>query len=176
MDFKVTEIINHPTEEVYLTYRDRLPLLVPYLPNVDQVEVVESEQTDEGLRLLNRWIVTGSIPRSVRPFFKGKRLSYLDHARWSDAESLVRWRLEIGLFPDAVSCSGVNYFGAGAAPDTTEVSLTGALTVDLARIAGVPRIFRGLAPKIESFVLDRIKPNLSSVTRAVEQYLDEQKS
>ena len=80
MDFKVTEIINHPHEEVYLTYRDRLPQLVPYLPNVDDVEVLEDEDTEEGKRLLNRWIVSGSIPRTVRPFFKDKRLSYLDRA------------------------------------------------------------------------------------------------
>ena len=173
MDFKVTEIIKHPPEEVYLTYRDRLPQLVPYLPNVDLVEVMEKEQTEDGLRLLNRWTVTGSIPRTVRPFFKGKRLSYLDRALWNDEESLVRWSIEIGLFPNAVSCGGVNYFRPGAAPGTTEVSLTGALTVDLARIGGVPRIFHGIAPKIESFVLDRVKPNLSSVTGAVAQYLDD---
>ncbi len=175
MDFEITEIIHHPTEEVYLTYRDRLPSLVPYLPNVDEVEVVEREELDQGPRLLNRWCVTGSIPRSVRPFFKGKRLTYLDHARWSDEESLVRWSLEIGLFPDAVGCGGTNFFRQGSSPGTTEVSLTGALTVDLSKVAGVPRFFHGLAPKIESFVLDRIRPNLSSVTRAVEQYLDAEK-
>ena len=176
MEFKVTEIIRHPTEEVYLTYRDRLPQLVPYLPNVDLVEILEKEETDEGPRLLNRWTVTGSIPRTVRPFFKGKRLSYLDRARWNDEESLVHWNIEIGLVPDAVACGGINYFRAGAAPGTTEVSLTGALTVDLSRMAGVPRIFYGIAPKIESFVLDRVKPNLSSVTRAVAQYLDEREA
>lgn len=173
MDFKVTEIIKHPTAAVYATYRDRLVQLVPYLPNVDSVEILEQEQTDKGLRLLNRWNVSGSIPRSVRSFFKGKQLSYLDHADWSDGESLVRWRLVIGVFPDAVHCSGTNYFKAGSRPDTTEVSLTGTLIVDLSKVKGVPRIFHGLAPKIESFVLDRIKPNLSSVTHAVAQYLDE---
>lgn len=175
MDFEITEIIHHPTDEVYLTYRDRLPELVPYLPNVDEVEVLEREELEGGLRLLNRWCVSGSIPRTVRPFFKGKQLSYLDHARWNDEESLVQWRLEIGLFPDAVGCSGTNYFRQGTRPGSTEVSLTGALTVDLSRVAGVPRIFHGIAPKIESFVLDRIRPNLSSVTRAVAQYLDDKK-
>lgn len=174
MEFKVIEHIKHPTEAVYLTYRDRLDDLVPYLPNVDHIDTMEREDNEQGPRLLNKWNVSGALPRTVRPFFKESTLSYLDHAQWNDAENLVNWRLEIGVFPEAVSCGGVNYFRPGSQPDTTDVVLTGDLSVDLARVKGVPRLLRRLAPTVERFVLERIKPNLSSVTHAVARFLDEQ--
>ncbi len=171
MDFKVSEIINHPLEKVYETYRDKLPDLVPYMPNVDDI-VVESREDMEGeVKLVNRWKVSGSIPRAVRPFFSDNMLSYADHAHWVEAERVVHWFFEIGAFPEAVDCRGTNYFmpsGDGA----TEVQLTGTLTVDLAKMRGVPRLLHRLAPKVESFVLERVKPNLSAVTNAVTRYLD----
>lgn len=64
------------------------------------------------MRLLNKWTVSSAIPRVVRPFFNEGAVTDKDHARWEDAASLGRWRFE-GLFPDAVECSGANYFREG---------------------------------------------------------------
>ena len=169
MDFKVSEIINHPINNVYEVYRDMLPDLVPYLPNVDDIVVEQREEADGRVKMLNRWKVNGSIPRAVRPFFNDKMLSYADHADWVDADRLVNWHLVIGAFPEAVKCGGTNYF-----KEPGEVLLTGELTVDLSKIRGVPRLLRRLSPTVEKFVLELVKPNLSAVTSAVARYLDEQ--
>ena len=100
-------------------------------------------------------------------------MTYRDHARWVDADSLVRWRFEVGLFPDAVDCSGVNYFRAGPGAAVTEVTLTGRLQIDLSRVRGVPRLLHRFAPKVEQFVLRLVRPNLVEVTKAVGQFLDD---
>jgi hypothetical protein len=172
MELNVTEVIHHPLEQVYLTYRDRLVELVPYLPNVDSVEVLEREPLADGLRLLNRWKVNGAVPRVARPFFSESMATYLDHARWRDADRAVDWRFEIGVVAEAVNCQGCNFFRAGA-PGSTEVALTGRLTIDLARVRGVPRLLHGLAPTVEKFILNLVRPNLVAVCRAVGRLLDD---
>ena len=173
MDFNVPQTINHPLDMVYVAYRDRLADMVPYLPNVDELRVESREQTERGIALVNFWKVSGGLPRAVRPLFKEGAMTYLDHADWDDAEQRVRWWFEMGMFPEAVDCRGVNYFRPGPTEGTTIVELTGALTVDLAKVRGVPRFLRGLAPKVESFVIGRVKPNLTSVGAAVGRFLDE---
>jgi hypothetical protein len=175
MEFEVGDLIHHPLEQVYLAYRDRLLELVPFLPNVDSVEILEREPVTDGVRLLNRWRVSGSIPRVARPFFSEQMTTYLDHARWRDAERLVEWRFEIGVVPEAVDCRGTNRFRPGAAPGTTEVSLAGRLAIDLAKVRGVPRLFHGLAPRVEEFILGRVRPNLVAVSRAVGKLLDHER-
>lgn len=173
MDFKVSEIINHPLEQVFAVYRDEMASLVPYMPNVDDIEVVDRQEMDGEVKLINRWKVSGSIPRAVRPFFSDDMLSYLDHAHWLEAERTVSWFFELNALGDAVDCRGINYFKPGSKEGTTELILTGALKVDLAKVRGVPRLLRRLAPTVESFVLERVKPNLSGVADAVERYLNE---
>ena len=175
MEFNVSEIVHHPLEQVYVTTRDRLLELVPYLPNVDAVETLEREPLSDGVRLLNRWKVSGAVPRLARPFFSDKMATYLDHARWRDADRAVDWRFEIGVCAQAVDCHGQNFFRAGSTPGTTEVALTGHLDIDVARIRGVPRLFHGLAPHVERFVLGLVRPNLVAVSRAVGRLLDDQR-
>lgn len=172
MEFSISDILEFPQQQVYITYRDRLPELVPYMENVDDLKVVQrDDEVAGGPKLVNRWKVNGSIPRAVRPFFSDKMLTYLDHAQWDDEQFLVHWYFEIGVFPDAVECSGTNYFKPGPRPESTEVTLTGALKVDLSKVRGVPRFLHRLAPKVEKFVLGRVRPNLGSVTQAVARFL-----
>jgi hypothetical protein len=173
MEFRIAEIIRHPRERVYCAYRNHLTDLVSYLPNVDSIETLEREQTDQGIRMLNRWKINAAIPRVVRPFLHEKMMTYLDQANWLDQEHKVNWRNEIGLFPEAIDCHGTNFFNEGPHPDTTEVALTGRLDIDLSGIRGVPRMLHGFAPKVESFILNLVRPNLVAVARAVGRFLDE---
>lgn len=173
MEFRVAEIIRHPRERVYSVYRNHLEDLVPYLPNVERIEIVEREQTDLGIRMLNRWQINVAIPRLMRPILHKRMMTYLDHANWLDGEHKVEWRNEIGLFPKAINCHGTNYFNLGLDPETTEVALSGRLDIDLSEIRGVPRMLYGLAPKAESFILNLVRPNLVAVARAVGRFLDE---
>jgi hypothetical protein len=173
MEFKIIELLKHSPDKVYQTYRDRLPDLVPYLPNVDVIERLERQETPGGVKHVFRWKVSGAIPRAVRPFFSDKMMTYLDRNEWFDEVKRVDWRFEIGIFPDAVDCHGTNFFTAGKEPGTAEIALTGFLNIDLAKVKGVPRLLHGLASTVEKFLLDQVRPNLMAVTKAVGQYLDE---
>ncbi|MFH1130785.1 MAG: hypothetical protein V1754_05580, partial [Pseudomonadota bacterium] len=84
MDFRIVEKVGHPLKDVYLTYRDHLSELAPYLPNVDKIEAVEREESEGQVKLVNRWHVSAAVPRVLRPFFRTEQLSYLDHAVWKD--------------------------------------------------------------------------------------------
>ena len=172
MQFKIAEVVRHPLEKVYRTNRDHLVDLVPYMPNVDSIEILEAGETANGIRRVYRWKVSGAVPLAVRPFFNDKMLTYLDRNEWFDDARRVDWRFEIGMFAEAVSCHGSNHFTAGPAPDTTEIALTGRLDIDLGKVRGVPRFLHGLASTVENFVLENVRPNLVAVAVAVGRFLD----
>jgi hypothetical protein len=175
MEFKIAELIRHPLEKVYRTNRDHLADLVPFMPNVDDIEVLERAETPTGVRLVNRWKVSGAVPRVARPFFGEKMLTYLDRAEWHNEASRVDWKFEIGMFPDAVDCHGSNYFTAGKEAETTELVLQGWLNIDLGKVRGVPRLLQGLASTVESFVIGQVRPNLAAVAVAVGKFLDQRR-
>lgn len=171
MEFRISQLLPHPLDAVYSTYRDRLPELALDLPNVDGVDVLERHQLPEGMRLVNRWRVSAAVPRAARPFFKADRLSYLDHAAWTDREFRVDWRFEVGLFPEAVDCQGTHYFSARE-DGGTEVLFTGDVRIDMARVRGVPRFLHRLHNKVEGYLLRQLQPNLLAIGDAVRRLLD----
>jgi hypothetical protein len=100
-------------------------------------------------------------------------LRWDDFAEWDDAAKHVNWRLNIPAFPDQVRCSGRNAFFADG-PNATRVILTGDLQINMKKMPGVPRILAGrIAPKLESFIVMLITPNLEKVNQSIERYLDD---
>ena len=175
MDIRSVERIGHPVDEVYTTFRDRLPEITRYIPNVDRIEVVEREELGTGrLRLLNHWYAIGEIPAVARSILKPEMLSWKDHARWDDDALHVEWELETHFFTEAVSCRGVNAFQA-VGDDETEVALSGTLELDLAAIPMVPRLLRTkVSSEVERFVVALIQPNLANAVIGVRRFLDAQ--
>jgi hypothetical protein len=156
---------------VFAAYRDKLPELVPYLPNVRGITVVS--RTDEGpiARLLNRWKGGGDIPAAVRKFLSEDLLEWDDHATWDAEKFIVNWRTVVPAFKDAVDSSGRNLFDE-LGPTSTRYRIEGELKVDAGKIRGVPRFLSGtISPVVETFLVGAIKPNLVSVAKGIEQYL-----
>lgn len=166
--------IHHPIARVYPAYRDRLPEIAAYMPDIREIRVMEREELPGGLRLLNLWIPSRQPPRAVAGFIKPEWLQWEDHAVWSDAETAVDWRIALPGLPDRVRCSGRNAFSE-AGPGQTRVRLTGDLRIDAERFPGVPTLLaRRAAPAIERFIVDLITPNLSRVNQSLEAWLDAQ--
>ena len=117
--------------QVFATYRDKLPDLVPYLPNVRGITVVS--RADEGAvtRLLNRWKGGGEIPAAVRKFLSEDLLEWDDHAIWDQDKFTTQWRTVVPAFKDAVDASGWNYFEE-LGPKSTRYKIVGELKVDAA--------------------------------------------
>lgn len=171
--FKFDQVIRHPRPLVFETYRDKLPELVPYLPNCDRIDVLERQQLEDGrIKLKNHWFGNVKVPRAARRFVKEELMSWYDHATWDPEAFTVDWIFELLVFTEAATCAGKNFFEVVDA-GTTRYVLTGELNLDLDRMPFVPRMFRGLAPRIEQWLINGVQPNLQSIGAAVGQYLDD---
>jgi hypothetical protein len=165
--------IHHPIELVYQCYRDRLPQIAPYTPDIKEIIVRSREDTDVGPKIHNVWVADREIPKVVAGLIKPEMLQWDDFAQWNNQAQHVDWRLNIPSFPDQVQCSGRNAFFPDG-PNATRVVLSGDLQINVKNIPGVPRILAGrLTPKIESFIVKLITPNLEKVNQSLEQFLDE---
>jgi hypothetical protein len=173
VQFRFEQIIPHPRQLVYETYRDKLPELVPYLPNCDRIEVISREDLADGaVKLRNLWHANVKVPRAARRFVKDELMSWYDDALWLPDAWAVDWRFELRVFTEAASCGGHNRFEIVDAVSTRYV-LSGQLDLNLSKLPFVPRMFRGLAPRIEQWIIDAVQPNLESIGEAVGRYLDE---
>lgn len=163
-----------PRADIFRVYRDKLPDLVPYLPNVRGITVVT--RTDEGpiSKLVNHWKGGGEIPGAVRKFLSDDLLEWDDHATWDAEKFTTQWRTIVPAFKDAVDATGWNYYEE-LSPNSTRYKIVGELKVDASKVRGVPKFLAGtISPMIESFLVGSIKPNLVSVAKGVEQFLRKQ--
>jgi hypothetical protein len=171
MKLEADSRISFPRALVYSTYRDRLPQLVPHLPDIKEIVVKNREEVGPGItKLLNLWIGKAEVPKVAQSIIKPDMVQWLDHATWNENEWSVEWRVETKMFTDNIRCSGKNRFVEenGA----TKLELRGELEIDLKGVPGVPRFLAGtIAPQVEKFVIALLKPNLMSVAGGIQSFL-----
>ncbi|MFT4627213.1 MAG: hypothetical protein ACI8PZ_005894 [Myxococcota bacterium] len=167
-------LIAHPRDAVYQAYRDRLPEIAAYIPDIKQIIIHSRAESAAGVDLHNEWVADSEIPAVAKSLIKPEHLRWDDFAKWNDAGSYVDWTIKTRVFTDSVTCSGRNTFledGAGR----TRVKLTGNLTIALKDIRGVPSFLaKRMAPQIEAFIVKLITPNLEQVNRSIGTFLDAQ--
>lgn len=176
MEINASSLIRHPRERVYRAYRDELPKIIAFVPNVEAVNVLSRKESPDGQRvsLHNEWIGRSEIPKVAQGLVKPEMLRWDDFAEWDEAKQEVRWELKIRMFTEKMRCSGYNRFFVEG-PGLTRVHLTGTLDIDLRDIPGVPRFLASsIAPQVEKFIITLIKPNLEQVNDAIGRYLDSQ--
>jgi hypothetical protein len=172
MDFRIENNLSHSVEKVFDAYRDRLPELVPFLAEIEKIEVLDRKEEGGKTYITNRWHAKSStVPAVARPFMPDKALYWIDHAIWDPKARTCEWRYEISVLPGAVQCGGVNYFHEKAGGGS-RFEITGKLELDLAKLH-VPFFLRGAGPKIEQWLVGRIRPNLEAVGGAVEKWLSQ---
>ena len=164
--------IAHPLADVYEAYRDQLPKIAEYIPDIKEIRVQSREKSSDGVTIHNLWVAERDLPRMIKGVVKPEMMQWDDFAEWNDAENYVAWRLVIPAFKKQVQCEGRNSFFADG--DGTRVVLTGELHIKLENVPGVPKFMaKKLAPKIEEFIVNLITPNLKQVNTSLGQYLDE---
>src|SRR5260370_28178002 len=67
-------------ELVFVAYRDELPKLLPYLPNVRRIEVTSRKENGPVVELVNEWRGGGGIPPGGRPAPRQSRAPLARHA------------------------------------------------------------------------------------------------
>ena len=173
MDIDVRDTLAHPRERVWSAYRDELPELVDYLPNVKGIECLSREEPEPGLVLLeNQWVAEGDIPSVAQRFIKPEMLRWSETVRWDQNKWICSWEIHPAFFTDNVTVRGdTSYADAGG--DRTEVHIQGLLKVDVRGVRGVPRLLVGTVNKaVEKLVGTLILPNLRRLNSSLGTYLD----
>ena len=164
--------IPFPRPLVYTTYRDKLIELVPYLPNVRQIEVKSCREEDGLTHFVNEWHGGGEIPVLARAILSEAMLSWTDYATWNNFDFTTEWQIKTHVFTEAAHCVGKNCFlesGSG-----TQVVCRGQLTIDPKQITGVPQFLAGrVGQTVEDFLISRVEPNLLQISEGVRQYLEQ---
>ncbi|WP_373047339.1 hypothetical protein [Vulgatibacter sp.] len=173
MELRTEAIIDHPRDVVFRVYRDKLPDLIPYLPNVRGIEVKSRSEKGPVVELVNVWHGGGDIPAAVRSILSDSVLSWTDYAEWNEDEHSCKWRSESHSFKEAVDSRGKNLF-VEQGPNRMVIRIEGRIDVDAAKVPGVPRLIAGKAGKlIEGFLIKQVQDNLQEVARGVGRYLRE---
>lgn len=173
MQLNATAEIPFPIQQVYEVYRDKLPELVPYLPNIREIVVQRRTEDGQVVKLLNRWKGGGEIPSAIRSVLSEKMLEWDDEATWDASQLTTQWRITVPTFKEAFRAEGRNRFEP-MGPERTRFLIEGELSVDGGKIPGVPKLVgRTLAPVAERFLVGAIRPNLLEVSKGVERYLRE---
>lgn len=171
MRIEADAVIPFPREAVFRVYRDELPQVAAFIPNVRSIEVRARAEEGSTLRLHNVWHGGGDIPAAVRAVVDEKVLSWDDFAAWDAGTLEASWTIRTHAFTDAVSCSGRTRILA-VGEGKSRVELTGQFAIDARKVAGVPAILAGSIGKtVEGFLARQITANLAATTDAVSRYL-----
>jgi len=173
MKIEGTEKLTHPAALVFATLRDKTPDLAAYMPNIEQVEVLEREEKPPLTHLHNRWQGSSrDVPAVIRPFVKKELVAWHDYATWNADGHECTWRIEAMVGKECFSCAGRTTIVAEGDPRCV-FTLAGELRVDPDHVPGVPRFLaRRLQEPLERFIANAIRPNLTSIAGAVQKYLD----
>lgn len=171
-----TRKLTHPATLVFETLRDRTPELVEILPNIESVEVLSREEDPPVVHLYNKWYgAEGDVPKVVRPFIKKELLSWFDRAAWNEEALECKWLIEAVLAREIFSCSGHTVI-TPEDNDQCVFLLEGELQIDPDKIPGLPKFLaRKLKNPVERFIANAMRPNLTNIASAVQEYLDGQR-
>lgn len=171
MNFEVIDKVPYPLDDVFTTMRDKLVDLVPFLPDVKNIELVERKDLENGnVKIVNNWYAEDNIPKALKSLIKAEQLGWVDYAEWDTEKKKVYWNLEMMFFKEYVTVKGENTFTGD--DKTTTITLSGDLSLDLAKHPMVPKLLaKSITKQVEKVVLALVKPNLVKVNRGIEKHL-----
>jgi hypothetical protein len=177
MQFSFEEIIPGPIDRVYALLRDRLTDLVPYLEAVDEIQVLERDESEPGrIKIVNLWQGnTRMMPLIARPFVTKAMSRWRDHALWVERDFTIEWWFEPEKFSRLFTCQGKDHFD-DLGDGTTRFRITGDLVVYADRVPGVTtKMAAKLGPVIEKWAIAKVKPNLMQVPHALRGFFAEER-
>lgn len=176
MKLESKDIIPRSREEVYNVLKNDLEKLVPYMPNVKRIEMVDRTEKGQGqTAITNHWYADAEIPTIAKKFIKEDLLSWKDKALWHDNDFLVEYTLESFWGNDIYDATGKNVMKA-LGPNKTELTLTCDLVIHPDKVPGVPKfLVKKVLPAIEGLIKRILQPNLTSLGKGLNSYFNAQK-
>jgi hypothetical protein len=170
MLIQTTSVVPFPRSLVYVTFRDRLVELVPYLPQVRSITVKSRREEGAQVHSTNEWQGTGEIPPLLRPWLSDDLLKWTEYNIWNNTEFTLQWRIETHAFSKAFHYAGENLFLEE--DGQTIIESQGQLWVEPQQLQGIPSPLRNkVAQMAEKFLGKRMEPNQLQIAEGVCHYL-----
>ncbi len=168
MKINVSDELPLPAEEVFLLIRDRMPELVPYLHDIEDIIVTERVDDGDSVRIVNLW--RGSldkVPSPVMKFVKPDLATWNDHAVWTTADRTATWRLEPRVGAKIFECEGTTRI-VEIDDGRCRLVLDIDLNIHPERVPGVPRLLaRRFGGRVEGFIAGLLTPNMKNLAGSV---------
>jgi len=173
MEIRSETRLHHPVQRVFEAYRDRMPEVAAFVPDIREIVVLKREEDGDRVALHNEWVSDRDVPKVASKIIKPEHLRWDDYATWTASDLRCEWVIKMREFTDAVDCKGQTQLYEDG--DGTRVVLHGNLQIDLRDVPGVPGFLgKRLAPQIEKFIVSLITPNLERTNAAIGRFLDAQ--
>jgi len=175
MKIIVSEPLPLSADEAFYLIRDDMPSLVPYLYDVERIEVIDRKEDGETINLVNMWYGDmDKIPRPVRRFIKRELVTWKDYATWTTHDRCSRWRLEPRIGAKVFECSGTSQLTEDGETCLLEMNIN--LQIYPERVPGVPKILaRKFRPQIENAIEKQVSPNLKGLASSIRRYVEAKK-
>jgi len=172
MKIIVSEPLPLSADEAFYLIRDDMPSLVPYLYDIERIEVVERTEEGDTIRLVNMWYGDmAKIPRAVRKFIKRELVTWKDYATWTTHDRCSRWRLEPSIGVGVFECAGSTTLTEDG--DTCLLEMDINLEIYPEKVPGVPKLLaRRFRPQIEAVIEKQVSPNLRNLALSVRRYVE----
>ncbi len=164
------EIIAKPIDQVFKLVRDDLAKLVPYMPNINKIDVKSRKENGDVLELVNHWFAKADMPSLLKKFINPDIFSWKDTAIWRNKDFCVDYKLESFLANDLFDAHGTNTFKS-VGDNKTELVVSCHITIYPEKVPGVPRLLaKQITPAIESLLEKILAPNMTSLGKGLNDY------
>lgn len=171
--FKNIIMVQQPLDIVWLTIRDQISELVPYLDDVAAIDTQQRREDEHNIvHLVNMWRADVSVPKVAAGIIDPSKLAWLDFASWEPMQHLCRWRIEPQFFAKRINCQGETRYETAMGGRGTRITFEGDITIDAGDLPGVPGFMQhSVSNAVESFVTTLIPKNFRKVTDALSELL-----
>ena len=177
MKLEHRDLIPANADQIYGIVKNQLPDLVPYLPSVQKIELLEHKILPNNKeQIINHWFADIDIPSILTKFINKDLLSWKDTAIWDPKNLKVDYTLESFIANDLFEATGCNQF-IEKNQNEMELLVSCEVLLNADKIPGVPKLMKKtVTPIMEGLIEKMIQPNLKSLGQGLKLFLSEKSS
>ena len=169
--FNMKEPLPCTAREVFERTLSNFDEYAKFTPNVTRAEVLSREKTGENREKITvRVFAEGWLPPLARAIFNQKEVDWKEFYDVDKEKLTADWKVETPMFTEYIDCKGTS--SCHDAPGGSEVIITGAMSIGLPPIKGVPvqlvrTIFSTIEPFIGKMVITNMKKYFYNIRRCM---------
>jgi hypothetical protein len=173
--FKTLIVAKHAPDLVWKTVRDRLPELIRFIDDIDEVTIGKRKSRPDGsIFLINEWRAKIRIPSMLSSVITKDMLVWTDKAEWREKTHECHWQIETHFRPEIIVCEGTTSYQPAMGGRGTRVAFQGMLEVKRPELLPVPNSLRRVVARgLESFIASLIPKNFHKLINALNRLLED---